>query len=382
DINSSDYCIVGAEFSILESKENIVGYGRATTFQEAENIAILEAIERFCMFNIENCTHRGILKEVIENPYIRNELKEYEDENIYYIEAHNYKTNDSSNIPLQFVDLVVKDNKRMVLETSNGTAIGTSYHEAMLYALLEFIERDAFLTFWHKKVKLDMIDVASLNVEQKNIIENFENDGKKVYLFDMAIDIDIPTILCLIISNKEKPATYVSSGTHIDPELAVDAALKEAIVAHNIYRTNNAVGKLYNNKFEVEGLSDHFNYYSHPSKITTYDWLIETSEKKNLYEVYPKIEKNFSDVEAVEFVIKKMENIKEIYSVLLENRFIQNKGLYVVKVVIPEMQTMYFGYKNKRININRLDAAINNSKHRYKVEFNRGEYYDEPHPFP
>lgn len=187
----------------------------------------------------------------------------------------------------------------------------------------------------------------------------------------MAIDIDIPTILCLIISNKEKPATYVSSGTHIDPELAVDAALKEAIVAHNIYRTNNAVGKLYNNKFEVEGLSDHFNYYSHPSKITTYDWLIETSKKKNLYEVYPKIEKNFSDVEAVEFVIKKMENIKEIYSVLLENRFIQNKGLYVVKVVIPEMQTMYFGYKNKRININRLDAAINNSKHRYKVEFNR-----------
>lgn len=62
----------------------------------------------------------------------------------------------------------------MVNETSNGVALGSSYYEAALYSLFEFIERDAFLTFWHKQVPLRQIDKKSLNGKQKRLLKNLK----------------------------------------------------------------------------------------------------------------------------------------------------------------------------------------------------------------
>jgi ribosomal protein S12 methylthiotransferase accessory factor len=382
DIHSVEYAVVGAEISpVAKQKVTEIGFGRAMNFKEAKVEAVLEALERYTMFQIDNETRLFKLVDVLKNEYHRVEFEEFLNRECYCIEGKRLGTDEEVWLPMQFCNYVNKDGFKLVSETSNGMALGASKYEATLYALLEFIERDAFLIFWHKKILLNRIDPESIDEEAKKVMESFETDGKKVYLFDMSIDIRIPVVLALVISPDIKPCTYLSSAAHLNYHKAVNNALKEAVVAHNIYSKNPNVGKKYKNKYEVVDLPDHYNYYARPEKIKTYDFLLNSNEKFAVEDLYEKTSFK-SDKEALKYLLNRMSHIKDIFCLELLNKAINDVGFSVVKMIIPEMQPMYFGQSNKRINISRMENAIKNSSYRNAVLMEEGYYNDEPHPFP
>lgn len=383
DISSKEYAMVGVEFKpspFFEDSET--GFGRAETFKKAESQAILEALERYGIYNLENYSMKQRLNKVITDHAQRKELAAYLDKEFLTVEVEELGSKQKVWQPEQFFKFLVNDPEIMVNETSNGVALGSSYYEAALYSLFEFIERDAFLTFWHKQVPLRQIDKKSLNGKQKKIIEEFEAENKHVYLFDMRFDIDVPTILSLVISKNEKPATYVSAAAHLNYEVAIEGALKEAIVAHNVYKSNSAVGKKeYATKAEVLSLSDHFNYYSKPEAIGVYDFLFESNELFSVENLFKK-DTVETDKEALDKVVDKMKGIGSIYCCDIKNELINHLGFIVTKVIIPNMQTMYFGYKNKRINQQRIDQAVIASSYKNTARIKEGGHFDKPHPFP
>ncbi|ALS37684.1 ribosomal protein S12 methylthiotransferase accessory factor [Enterococcus rotai] len=384
DISSIEYAMVGVEFKPFMSENTIeTGYGRGKSFEEAETQAILEALERLAMYRSENKANRYLVKDGLKNTILLQEFQKIKDEEIEFIEVYNLKSKTLEWLPKQLFIFNEKMDSLAVLETSNGMALGSTYYESLLFSLLEFIERDSFLVYWHKQITLRRVNKKSLNEQQQNVISQFETHNKKVYLFDMRFDIDIPTILALVISFDEKPATYVSSASHINHTIAVDNALKEVIVAHNIYRNNPITGeKKFVKKEDVQKLSDHFNYYSGYESIELYQHLLDTEQEYDIAELFEGKPTIKTDKEAVEYILEKLSFIQDIYCCNYEMEVLNQIGFSCTKVIIPEMQTMYFGYKNRRINIKRIDQAIDQSIYKNQIKYEEGEFYDEPHPFP
>lgn len=388
DIHSSDYCLSGAEISPIPEKRLLeTGYGRAKNFEDAKKEAVLEALERICLFkDIKGCKNVE-LQDLVEKLGF-NEFENMENKPVICAPATDVRTGETVYVPRDFFSYVSQAKDRIVKETSNGTALGGTEKEALIYSLLELIERDAFLTFWLKKVKLNQISQENLPSDIKKTITNFINDDIKLYLFDMTFDVEIPVVLCLIISKKIKPCTYLSSAAHINMDVAIRGAIKEAIVAHNIYRNNKSVGKKYNSPKEVVDLSDHYNYYARREKIKTYDFLLKNNEaikydldsfRKNEKKWYDKM---INDDAALEYLLEKLKNVKRIYAHHYNDEYLTKCGFECVKAVSPDFQPMYFGYGNERINKNRIELALKDSKYKDKALLKEGEFNNDPHPFP
>lgn len=381
DIHSVEYAVVGAQISPVGKKQvGEIGFGRSENFKKAKLEAVLEALERYSMFSINNEMRKLKVSQALHNEYQTEEFKAFLEKNVTAIEGVSLRDNNKIWMPLQLFNYANRDGFKLVAETSNGMALGSTYNEAMVYSLLEFIERDAFLNFWHKMIPLKRIKTSSLDEECLNVIKSFETDKKHVYLFDLSLDIRIPVIMALVISFDIKPCTYVSSAAHLNYNKAAASALKEAVVAHNIYRNNPAVGKKYESKEEVIDLSDHYNYYARPEKIKTYDFLFKDITEHDINLLFDKVNLK-TDKEALDYLLSQMSHIKDIYGFELKNKVINDAGFVVTKVIIPEMQTMYFGVQNQRINKKRMEAAFRNSPYNQSA-LSEERYNDEPHPFP
>ncbi|NVY96179.1 YcaO-like family protein [Lactobacillus sp. DCY120] len=383
DIFSKEYMVMGAEISPLPRMRILeVGYGRSLDVKKSKNEAILEALERYSLFSIENPEKIERLSNTIAIKYPK-EFDKLISKNIFCVDGTDERNGKKVIVPTQMVNFKHVEDFDLVNETSNGVAVGASLFESKLFGLLEFIERDAFLVFWLKRIILKRIKISSLSKYQIDIINDFENTDKKVYLFDLRIDINMPTILCLIISKKELPATYVSTAANINLNSAIDGALKEAIVAHNIYQNDS---NLDNPPKVVSRLEDHYKYYATLERVHTYDFLIKKSEEVDLNLLYKNYHYNFetinTDKKAYEFVLKSIPNKYDVFSVNLSSHWMGKLGLYSTKTLIPGMQTMYFGVDNQRINIERVEYSSQNSINNLISLEEKGRINDAPHPFP
>ncbi|HLQ70504.1 MAG TPA: YcaO-like family protein, partial [Bacillota bacterium] len=271
----------------------------------------------------------------------------------------------------------------------NGVALGGSPSEAALYGLLELIERDAFLLFWYRQVKLRKINSQTIGKELQEMIDNYETPHTKVHLFDMTIEIQIPTILCLVTSEDSNLASYISTATHINPYIAIKNAIDEAIVGHAIYNTNPNIGKgQYKHYTDVKEMFDHIDFASSTSAIKNYDYITTQKETYDVDDLYGDFKEEYGGLEKMDDVLKyviqqKMYNHETIYFADLSTPFVTRYNLYSVKAIVPSMLTMSFGYGDARIHKQRLISGIVQSKdYKSKAHIVEGEYYDKPHSFP
>lgn len=399
DMNSSDISIVGCDFRYKD--ELNFSYGREKGFKKAEDSAILELIERLAIYDVE-----GEIKKVsydennglnLVNPEellyysqeFRNAGNKFDSSFPYkWLKVEEWGSNKGAYIPLQFFSMDVDDENYFVFESSNGVALGSSIYEAKLFALFELVERDAFLNFWYKKARLYRIDINSVEKKVQEKIARFETEDKKVYIFDMTFDISIPSILCLAVDFRGKVATYISTASHVNYNVAINAAVNECLVGHRIYETNPRIGeKEYNSDYDVVEMFDHVNHASRREYIKNYDFLFE-SEVKTVEELYGsesyKISDSIDDAkDLLDFICKtKLNNHGKIYFADLSTKMSYEYGFFVAKIVVSGMLPMTFGYANQRINRERIKNAIQNSKYSDRCLCKGDEIDDRAHPFP
>ncbi|HWB35800.1 MAG TPA: YcaO-like family protein, partial [Rugosimonospora sp.] len=81
------------------------------------------------------------------------------------------------------------------LDSSSGSALGSSFEEAALHSLLELAERDAFLLAWHRARPLPAIDPATVTDPDSGLMLALAADrGYQVHLLVATADIDIPVV--------------------------------------------------------------------------------------------------------------------------------------------------------------------------------------------
>lgn len=112
---------------------------------------------------------------------------------------------------------------------TNGIASGNTLEEAILHALLEDIERDAWsIAEYRDRTNADIV-IRDKDSVPGQLIQKFADNGIEVHLKDLTSDIGIPTIGAAADDTKTKDPEMltIGVGTHLDPEIAAIRALTE-----------------------------------------------------------------------------------------------------------------------------------------------------------
>lgn len=154
---------------------------------------------------------------------------------IQWIEGRSLRTDRTVLVPKQLVYYDSAQYARteyFVVETSSGSASGSSPLEAAFYALLEVIERDAVFRTWYRMVPPPRFDLQSIASPAARVLyQRFrELSGYELHALDITQPEGIPAVWLLALGTSEGgPRTYSASGAAPDAEVALYRALKELV---------------------------------------------------------------------------------------------------------------------------------------------------------
>ena len=121
---------------------------------------------------------------------------------------------------------------------TNGIASGNTMEEAILHALFENIERDAWsIAEFRDRTNGDVIirDPESLPAK---LIRKFEEQGITIHLKDLTSDLGIPTIGASADDtvSKDPELLVIGVGTHLNPEIAAVRAITEVAQSRTTHK--------------------------------------------------------------------------------------------------------------------------------------------------
>ena len=232
------------------------------------------------------------------------------------------------------------------LWTSNGLASGNNLDEALLHALYELIERDAFATFIQsvKKslTKISIIDPQTCPKEIQTILSNYSNAGIDVYILYLPSCIAVTTILCVSLSDDEltkQLQVNLGLGTSLDPVTAAYRAITECAQSR-LALIHGAREDLY---WPVELSMSDLHHASNmraliesciPHQLIGWDQLTNMSPQHYYEEPQEGKSKVASIKSKVSNLLSSIGHSKQYYTKLTDSDY----GFCVVKLFIPSLK--------------------------------------------
>lgn len=289
------------------------------------------------------------------------------------------------------------DDPSFAFETSNGCALGSCLEEAILYGILEVVERDAFLMTWYTRMPAERIDLSSAQDRSiptlAQVIE--AETGYRVLAFDITMEHGIPSVWAMAVCppGAGQPALACSAGAHLHPEQAVSGALCELgpILADLIERYPGIAERgraMVSDPSLVTTMDDHPVLYASHEAATRLEFLTASAQSRS-----------FSDIQARHGTADAFQNTDLTDDVTEMVRRLWGHGLDVivvdqttpehraggfccVKVIIPGTLPMTFGHANRRIQgLPRLLEVPRLLGYRDKALLPQ-DINPHPHPFP
>jgi ribosomal protein S12 methylthiotransferase accessory factor len=163
---------------------------------------------------------------------------------------------------------------RFTQTSSNGLAAGSSLEDATLRALLELIERDAFMLFWIADLPATRIEIDGSDELVRFALVEAARLGANIELYCVDAGTGHPTVVCIGFGDgRSWPGVTVGLGTHAN----IDIALRKAVFEHNHYGSYirqlmmSDVHKKIRCKEDVKDALDHGLYYIEPSHADALD---------------------------------------------------------------------------------------------------------------
>jgi ribosomal protein S12 methylthiotransferase accessory factor len=370
-----------------------VGYGRHESARTAEAVAILEALERYCGFvpasrrasvrsSYAEMTAAGLPAVdprgfILGDPAQRAEpgyaLAAWTPDLLTdWLWAWSCRNGAPVLVPQQFGFAdphLTPSEERFVRETSNGSALGGSFEEAVFHGLLEVIERDAYMTRWHvqgtpRRIELDdpeMPDVRRLNA--RAVAEGYE-----LHAFAIGVECPVPTVLAMIVDPREDAgvASYCASGAHPVAASAIMGALVEVCSSIGVYQSQFAAERdraraLLADSSQVQEMRDHVLLYSAPEAIERLSFLDRRAPAASASTIYGEMEKKWrgDDLTAeLDRLIAAVLTVADDVIVIDQHADLLDRfGLHCVKVLAPGLHPITFGHQYRRIGPARLARA-------------------------
>lgn len=279
-----------------------------------------------------------------------------------------------------------------VYETSNGCALGGSLEEAILYGILEVVERDSFLMTWYAQLPLPRLDPKSVDdpelwlmIDRLKAVAQYD-----VILFNATMEHGIPSIWAMAKNRKEKGLNLIcAAGAHLDPVRAAKSAIHELagmmlILDEKFEANKEKYEAMLHDPFLVKEMDDHSMLYGLKQAEERFDFLLSQSRPLRTFEEEFTWKSNHTDLtdDLKDLLRAFRRHNLEVIVVDQTTPELARNGLYCVKVIIPGMLPMTFGYHLTRLT--GLDRVLHVPKELgyVKQPLTMEQLNPHPHPFP
>ncbi|WP_194909336.1 TOMM precursor leader peptide-binding protein [Catenulispora rubra] len=278
-------------------------------------------------------------------------------------------------------------------ECSNGCASGGCLAEAVLFGLLELIERDAFLLAWYGGAELPEIDTASLDGTARAMLNRARLQGYEVRLFDNRIDLPVPVVTGVARRTDGGDGLFsFAAGAGMDPESAAEAALGEILtyipsMRHRVQARREELQAMAQDFALVSGLADHPALFGLPEMAEHARHYTRDADPVPVSELYqdwlrvrPATDDLADDVRfLVDEVVRAGSDVIVVDQTSAEQRA---AGLSGVRVIAPGLVPIDFGWGRQRApRVPRMFTALRRAGLR-DADLTAADLHLVPHPFP
>lgn len=382
--------LMDAPLPVMVSQVNLQGswhpvLGRGQHYHAARTGAVLEALERQAADRAVNlsgpCSFLDMRQEGLtldprtlvqpEPAHLPEHWTAYHPElPIRWTRGFSVRHQQPISVPARHVFLSVSD-PVYVQESSSGVALGTCREEALLHALLEVIERDAFLmTYYSRTPARRVVNIQDREVQDLTL--QAEKLGFEVFFFNITQENGIPAVWALLkrFDGKLDQVQSVSgAAAHLQPLPAIRAALSEALTTLHCmaphHHPEEALKRVLHPEMVQDDL-DHFLRFAHPLGLKDLDFL--GSQEQLLSEFAP-----FSDrhTDLTEPLTRLLQVLLQVHEDVVFVDLPAQGGFHAVRALVPGMLPMTFGHPH-RVNTSRLLSRL--------PAGHNGLF--APHPFP
>lgn len=310
-----------------------------------------------------------------------------------WIEGFSLVSNSPIWVPSQHVFLspLIKGEADILHRIGTGWACGSSKDQAILSALYEVVERDAFETLWLNKLSMPLVDLDS-NAKLSHPIKQLffaklAVPHLRYSVIQMTNDLGIPAYCVIMIDKREGwPYAVIGTSAHLNAEVAIEKSVIEGIMSRSVllYRKKQfqrfTVGKSPMNVFKsLKEPLLHGVVYADPHYFRYMEFLIASKARIPIRDLPNMSTGNRKrDLQICLSILKKRGH--DVIVVDITPKELKQYGLNAVKVIIPDAQPLHFDWGTECLGNQRL----------YEVPVKLGyskqpstekDIYRIPHPF-
>ena len=252
-------------------------------------------------------------------------------------------------LPAMFVFLSIELHREQLIAqgTSNGLAASSSKDDAALRAILELLERDAFMSTWltastTQRIQLD----DTLDPLLRTVLEGIEVLGATVEIYRLPASVIGTTVLCLALGDGEHyPGVTFGLGCDLDPRAALRQAVLELGQTGPYLRRMMRSGRLKpaEDPSGVREMMDHAAYYFPKERASAFDRL-RSQETVSLRDLKSVAARSLEDCEAA-----LGEAGVRVALVDVTSADVATGPFSVMRAVSPDLQPIWYGYGLDRI---------------------------------
>lgn len=384
--------------------------GRTHSYAVSELTAIMEGLERYCGMAprgkkaVVRDSYRRLADQALNPVTVGLYTKEqYEqpnfpftlfdpDQSIDWVWGYSFLHERPILVPQMLAYYSSSCEPGFVYETSNGCALGGSLEEAIFYGIMEVVERDAFLLTWYAQLPLPRLDPMSANDRELELMIHRLQAvaGFDVYLYNATMENEIPSIWALAKNRKSKGVNLIcAAGAHPDPLRAAKSAVHELsglmlTIDDKFEKSREECVRMFRDPSLVREMDDHSMLYSLPRAEERLQFLLAENRPLRTFSEEFRPPQNHPDLtDDLKDILHKFRQLNlDVIVVNQTTPELTRNDLHCVKVLIPGMLPMTFGYHLTRVTglkrVLQVPAELGFRDRPLQLE----ELNPHPHPFP
>ncbi|WP_431782459.1 TOMM precursor leader peptide-binding protein [Streptomyces chumphonensis] len=318
------------------------------------------------------------------------------DRPIPWVWGHSLRDDEPVLVPARLVHYsagVAADN--FVFECSNGCATGGGLEEAVLFGLLELIERDAFLLAWYARPALTGIDLDSCRgTGIRSLRDRAALHGYDVRAYDTRMGNGVPVVTALAVRSDGGPGTLsFAAAAGFDPERTVGAALCEVLtyIPHlpgQVAERRDELEAMAEDFTRVRQLKDHAQLYGLPRMAEHATSFLEPEGLLPLAESFPGwqgVRRPGGADLLEELTLVRDDLVAAGHDVIAVDQTTPEQlrmGLRTVSTHVPGLLPLDFGWSRQRApRMPRMLSGLRRAG-RAERDLTPRELASAPHPFP
>jgi ribosomal protein S12 methylthiotransferase accessory factor len=371
------------------------GGGSGLTVREARAAAIGEAVERYSACVVDPgasvvATARELGPRAVaprrfalfsDDQYAQSgfayaRFDEYT--RIAWVEGFSLPDGSPAWLPAQLVHLAGhEDEPPLCRTTSSGLACQASVAEATLAALLELLERDAFMITWKARLSWPLLEWTA-----NERLASFERaylrpTGLRRHAVDLSRFWDVPVVAAVVRGG----STFgVGAAAAVTVERALTKALDEATRVRTWAAALGRHGEPAPEPGEIRDFDDHIRFYAEPRNAARIDFLDGSLRRRHVARV-PALPGSTAEERIRAICGRLARRGASAYAVDVTSPDVRDAGLAVVRVIAPELCALDVEHDARLLGGRRLYDEPRRLGLRPRT-LTEADINPDPHPFP